>query len=120
MCCCRLCILWRGLLRAGVRGMEISEEWGFCPRKCRWDTGSGRRAECGQRVPSTMKVLDLEELNGSPGDKREIERERSRPLPAERSERLARMGAATCCHATNPPPPRPEGGPGTRLGMAEA
>jgi len=52
-------------------GMEITEEGRLCPRKCRWDTG-GRRAECGQGVPSTMKVLDLEELNGSPGDKREI------------------------------------------------
>lgn len=51
--------------------MEISEEWGLCPRKCRWDAGGGRRAECGQGVPSTMKVLDLEELNGFPGDKRD-------------------------------------------------
>lgn len=52
--------------------MGVTEEWGFCPRNCRWNTGSGRRAECGHGVPSTMKVLDLKELNGSPGDKREV------------------------------------------------
>lgn len=67
-----------------------------------------------------MKVLDLEELNGSPGDKREIERARSRLLPAERSEQLAGMGASTHRRATNPPLLRPEGGPGAGLGAAEA
>lgn len=45
LCCCCLCILWQGLLRVGGNGTEIAEEWGFCPRKCRWDTGSGPRAE---------------------------------------------------------------------------
>lgn len=71
MCCRCLCILWQGLLGARGTRMEISEEWGLCPRKCRWDAGGGRRAECGQGVPSMMKVLDLEELNGFPGDKRD-------------------------------------------------
>lgn len=29
-------------------------------------------SDCGYDVPSMMNVLDLEELNGSPGDKRKI------------------------------------------------
>lgn len=71
LCCRCLCISWRGLLERGEQGWGSQRSGGSAPGNTA-GTGSGWRAECGQGVPSTMKVLDLEELNGSPGDKREI------------------------------------------------
>lgn len=47
---------------------------------------------------------------------KEIEKERSWPLPVERSDRLAGKGAAAHCCAANLPPLQPEGGPGAGLG----
>lgn len=50
----------------GGEGIKIKDKSGFCPIKCRWGS------DCGYDVPSMMNVLDLEELNGSPGDKRKM------------------------------------------------
>lgn len=37
LCCRCLCISWRGLLERGEQGRGITEEWGLCPGKHRWD-----------------------------------------------------------------------------------
>lgn len=58
-----------GLVRVQRTGMEIARSGTSAPGSA---TGTRAGAACGQGVPSTMKVLDLEELNRSPGDKREI------------------------------------------------
>lgn len=60
-----------GFARGKGTGMQIREE-GVLPQETPLGCGQRPRAECGQGVPSMMKVLDLEELNGLPGDKREI------------------------------------------------
>jgi len=63
-CCFPSRILWRGLLRG--EGIKINDKCGFCLIKCHWGS------DCGYDVPSMMNVLDLEELNGCPGDKRKM------------------------------------------------
>lgn len=37
LCCRCLCISWRGLLEREEQGWGITEEWGLCPGKRRWD-----------------------------------------------------------------------------------